>query len=91
MTLYNGKYLILVGFFQLKDYYGPMNSGIPLIILIFAGFMFIGFVFSFFLPETKQKSLEDINKEYERNERLINDNDINIGKISVISNDLYDL
>lgn len=52
----------LVGFFQLKDL-GGKNKGIPLIIKIFSAFMLIGLIFTFLLPETKGKTLEQLNGE----------------------------
>ena len=49
--------------------------------------MFIGFVFSFFLPETKNRSLEEISKEYEREDDTLIQNSISMGEISVIKID----
>lgn len=49
-----------VGLLQLKNYYGPANSGIPMIFLIFAAFMFLGGLFTLCLPETRRRTLEDI-------------------------------
>ena len=39
------------------------NQGIPIILEIFSGFVFVGFLFTFFLPETRGKTLEEINRE----------------------------
>jgi PHS family inorganic phosphate transporter-like MFS transporter len=60
----NGFFLNLiniVGFFQLKNIDGITNKGLPLILQIFAGFMLLGGLFSFLLPETKGKSLEELS------------------------------
>ncbi|KAJ1928629.1 hypothetical protein IWQ60_001883 [Tieghemiomyces parasiticus] len=57
-----GAIVAQAGFSQLKDIGGP-NAFINHIIQIFALFMLIGFVFSFLLPETKRRTLEDITGE----------------------------
>jgi PHS family inorganic phosphate transporter-like MFS transporter len=54
-----GAIISQVGFFQLKDV-GGKNKGVPLIIQIFSGFMLAGLVFTFLLPETKGKTLEEL-------------------------------
>ena len=60
-----GAIISQVGFFQMKDSFGGKNSGIPVLLGIFAGFMFLGFLFTFLLPETKRKSLEELSGENE--------------------------
>jgi hypothetical protein len=60
-----GAIISQVGFFQLKDLNGVKNSGIPLINEILFGFMVVGFALTFLLPETKGKTLEEINGENE--------------------------
>jgi PHS family inorganic phosphate transporter-like MFS transporter len=60
-----GAIISQVGFFQLKDYGGVKNAGIPMIIEIFFGFMVVGFLLTFLLPETRGKTLEEINGEDE--------------------------
>lgn len=55
-------FLLKVGFFQLKDF-GGKNKGIPMIIQIFSAFMLLGLIVSFLLPETKGKTLEQLNGE----------------------------
>ena len=49
--------------------------------------MFIGFVFSFLLPETKNRSLEEISKEYEKEDDALIQNSISMGEVSVIKID----
>lgn len=51
-----GAIVSSVGFFQLKDAFGKPDSGIPILLGIFAAFMFIGLLFTFLIPETKGKS-----------------------------------
>ena len=46
----------------MKDLNGK-NKGLPIILIIFSGFMFIGFILTFLLPETKGKTLEELNGE----------------------------
>jgi PHS family inorganic phosphate transporter-like MFS transporter len=67
-----GAIISSVGFFQLKDSFGGVNSGIPILLGIFAGFMFIGLLFTFLIPETKGKSLEELSSE-NYNEEYAND------------------
>lgn len=59
-----GAIVSQVGFFQLKDI-GGKNHAIPVILIIFGCFMFIGFLFTLLLPETKGKSLEELAGEEE--------------------------
>ena len=49
--------------------------------------MFIGFVFSFFLPETKNRSLEEISKEYDKEEEIFMNDSVDLGEICVIKLD----
>ncbi|KAJ1916747.1 hypothetical protein H4219_003617 [Mycoemilia scoparia] len=59
-----GAIISQVGFFQLKDR-GGKNAFIPQLIQIFALFMFIGLVFTWFIPETKGKTLEELSGEFD--------------------------
>ena len=59
-----GAIISQAGLFQLKDI-GGKNAKIPFLLILFSGFMLIGFVFTFLLPETKNKSLEELAKEEE--------------------------
>jgi PHS family inorganic phosphate transporter-like MFS transporter len=58
-----GAIVSQLGFFQLKNV-GGKNAGIPLIIQIFSGFMILGLLFTFLLPETKGKTLEELSGEH---------------------------
>jgi PHS family inorganic phosphate transporter-like MFS transporter len=62
-----GAIVSQVGFFQIKDI-GGKNASIPHIIQIFSGFMFIGLLFTFLLPETKGKSLEELSGDMDMDE-----------------------
>ncbi|KAJ1675604.1 hypothetical protein EV182_000950 [Spiromyces aspiralis] len=62
-----GAIISQVGFFQLKDR-GGKNAFIPHLIQIFALFMLIGLAFTWFVPETKGKTLEELAGEYEDDE-----------------------
>ncbi|CAG8435371.1 7404_t:CDS:2 [Ambispora gerdemannii] len=55
-----------VGFLKLKDRGGP-NKWVDRLILIFAAFMFTGFLFTFLIPETKGKTLEELSNEEQKN------------------------
>ncbi|KAJ2392124.1 hypothetical protein H4S02_000965 [Coemansia sp. RSA 2611] len=57
-----GAVVAQLGFFQLKDR-GGKNAFIPQLIQIFALFMLIGLIFTWFVPETKGKSLEELSDE----------------------------
>ncbi|KAF9904051.1 Inorganic phosphate transporter pho84 [Lobosporangium transversale] len=59
-----GAIIAQVGFSQLKDRGGP-NNFIPQLLQIFALFMFVGLVVTFFIPETKGKTLEELSNENE--------------------------
>lgn len=52
-----------VVFCQMKDLNGKQNNGIPLILIIMSVLMFAGFILTFLLPETKGRTLEEINQE----------------------------
>ncbi|KAG0031109.1 Inorganic phosphate transporter pho84 [Podila clonocystis] len=54
-----GAIVAQVGFSRIKDKGGP-NAGIPTLLQIFALFMFIGLLFTYFVPETKGKTLEEL-------------------------------
>jgi len=57
-----GAILAQVGFSQLKDI-GGKNAFMDKLLIIFAAFMFVGLVFTFLVPETMGKSLEEIEAE----------------------------
>ncbi|KAJ2463001.1 hypothetical protein GGI03_004122, partial [Coemansia sp. RSA 2337] len=57
-----GAVVAQLGFFHLKDR-GGKNAFIPQLIQIFALFMLIGLVFTWFVPETKGKTLEELSDE----------------------------
>lgn len=58
-----GAIVAQVGFSQMKDI-GGKNAFVDKLLLIFAAFMFLGLLVTFFIPETAGKSLEEINDEY---------------------------
>lgn len=62
-----GAIISQLGFFHLKDR-GGKNQFIPHLIQIFALFMLIGLLFTWFIPETKGKSLEELNDEFSRDD-----------------------
>ncbi|KAJ1883533.1 hypothetical protein H4R99_000510 [Coemansia sp. RSA 1722] len=62
-----GAVIAQLGFFQLKNR-GGKNAFIPHLIQIFALFMLVGLVFTWFVPETKGKSLEELSEESERDD-----------------------
>jgi len=51
-----------VGFSKLKDI-GGKNKFVGQLLLIFSAWMFIGLLFTFLIPETKGKSLEELSNE----------------------------
>ncbi|KAI9594555.1 major facilitator superfamily domain-containing protein, partial [Syncephalis fuscata] len=59
-----GAIVAQVGFSQMKDI-GGKGEFVPKLIIIFAVFMFIGLLFTFFIPETAGKSLEELSGEDE--------------------------
>ncbi|GBC04213.1 hypothetical protein RclHR1_05570014 [Rhizophagus clarus] len=73
-----GAIVAQVGFSKLKDIGGP-NAFVGPLLLIFAAWMFIGGLFSIFIPETKGLSLEELANEEgtynveERKERIKSD------------------
>jgi len=73
-----GAIVAQVGFSKLKDIGGP-NAFVGQLLLIFSAWMFIGGVFSIFIPETKGLSLEELaNEEHaydveERREKIKSD------------------
>ena len=62
-----GAIISQVGFFQMKDI-GGKNAGIPIIIEIFSGFMFVGLLATFLLPETKGKTLEELSGDHDNDD-----------------------
>ncbi|KAF9902777.1 Inorganic phosphate transporter pho84 [Linnemannia zychae] len=54
-----GAIVAQIGFSSLKDR-GGKNNGIPQLLQIFALFMFIGLIFTYLVPETKGKTLEEL-------------------------------
>ncbi|CAG8675269.1 12881_t:CDS:2, partial [Ambispora leptoticha] len=60
-----GAIIAQVGFLTLKDIGGP-NMWVNRLIQIFAGFMFLGFLFTLLIPETKKKSLEELSNENQK-------------------------
>ncbi|KAF8933298.1 Inorganic phosphate transporter pho84 [Haplosporangium gracile] len=54
-----GAIVAQIGFSSLKDK-GGKNAGIPQLLQIFALFMFIGLLFTYLVPETKGKTLEEL-------------------------------
>lgn len=57
-----GSILAVVVFVQLKDH-GGKNKFVPQLLGIFSAFMFVGLLFTFLIPETKRKSLEELSNE----------------------------
>lgn len=57
-----GAIVAQVGFSKLKDI-GGSNAFVGQLLLIFAAWMFIGGLFSIFIPETKGLSLEELANE----------------------------
>ncbi|KAI8868166.1 MFS general substrate transporter [Ramicandelaber brevisporus] len=57
-----GAIVSSLGFFQLKDH-GGKNAFVPHLIKIFAVFMAVGFGFTYLIPETAGKTLEEIAPE----------------------------
>ncbi|RHZ61205.1 hypothetical protein Glove_349g115 [Diversispora epigaea] len=60
-----GAIIAQVGFGALKDKGGikGSNAFVPHLLQIFAIFMFAGLLFTFFIPETKGKTLEELSNE----------------------------
>ncbi|KAJ1734680.1 hypothetical protein LPJ72_002233 [Coemansia sp. Benny D160-2] len=59
-----GAVISSLGFFHLKDK-GGKDAFIPHLIEIFALFMLLGFIVTWFVPETRGKTLEELNDEEE--------------------------
>jgi hypothetical protein len=57
-----GIVLSEIGFVQLKNLSSNKEVCLPIIMGIFCLFLFIGFIFTFLLPETKKKPLEELNE-----------------------------
>jgi len=62
-----GAILAAHGFSIMKDYGGEVGSGafVPTLLWIFSGFMLLGGCLTYFVPETKGRTLEDISGEKE--------------------------
>lgn len=58
-----GAIVSQVGFSQLKDVGGP-NAFVDKLLIIFGAFMLLGLIFTFLIPESTGRSLEEINNEY---------------------------
>ncbi|KAK3813086.1 MAG: phosphate transporter [Benniella sp.] len=65
-----GAIVAQIGFSSMKDR-GGKNQFIPQLLQIFALFMFIGLLFTYFVPETKGKTLEELCGEQDYAERQL--------------------
>ncbi|KAG0368464.1 Inorganic phosphate transporter pho84 [Gamsiella multidivaricata] len=65
-----GAIVAQIGFSNMKDR-GGKNAFIPQLLQIFALFMFIGLLFTYFVPETKGKTLEELCGEDDYAERQL--------------------
>ncbi|KAF9898443.1 Inorganic phosphate transporter pho84 [Lobosporangium transversale] len=65
-----GAIVAQIGFSNMKDR-GGKNQFIPQLLQIFALFMFIGLLFTYFVPETKGKTLEELCGEDDYAERQL--------------------
>ncbi|RNA12887.1 MFS PHS inorganic phosphate transporter [Brachionus plicatilis] len=70
-----GAIVSQIGFFQMRDI-GGKNNMIPLILILFSIFMFIGFIFTFLLPETKRISLEELSESFHSSDQTQQDTHI---------------
>ncbi len=59
-----GAIISSAGLFQLKDI-GGKNAQVPTLLIIFSVFMVVGLIFTFLLPETKGKTLEQLSNDEE--------------------------
>jgi PHS family inorganic phosphate transporter-like MFS transporter len=59
-----GAIISSAGLFQLKDIGGKSNQ-VPTLLIIFSVFMVVGLIFTFLLPETKGKTLEQLSNDEE--------------------------
>ncbi|KAI8870421.1 phosphate transporter [Ramicandelaber brevisporus] len=58
-----GAILASLGFYQLKDLGGKKNGWVKHLLKIFGGIMILGLLFTFLIPETKGKTLEELSGE----------------------------
>ncbi|KAI1300406.1 Inorganic phosphate transporter pho84 [Mortierella claussenii] len=65
-----GAIVAQIGFSSMKDR-GGTNAAIPRLLQIFALFMFIGLLFTYLVPETKGKTLEELCGEGDYAERQL--------------------
>ncbi len=75
-----GAIISSAGLFQLKDI-GGESAQVPTLLIIFSGFMLIGLIFTFLLPETKGKTLEQLSNDDEEMPEIVDLKGIDNGLI----------